>query len=90
MNRWHKRHVVVEAVQFLDGVEVLQIIKLQPGKIAYRREDGRSRIVIETPEGDMTANVGDWIIRGIAGEVYPCKDEIFRATYDLATQVDHV
>jgi hypothetical protein len=37
---------------------------------------------IETLEGVMTAQPGDWIIRGIAGEFYPCKREIFTATYE--------
>ena len=37
---------------------------------------------IETLEGTMRANAGDWIITGVGGERYPCKDAIFRATYD--------
>ena len=40
------------------------------------------RDVIHTLEGDMTAEPGDWIITGVAGEVYPCKDGIFRKTYE--------
>jgi hypothetical protein len=39
---------------------------------------------IPTPEGVMTANPGDWIITGLKAEIYPCKDDIFRATYDYA------
>lgn len=39
-------------------------------------------ILIETLEGTMTANPGDWIIRGVNGEFYPCKPDIFEATYD--------
>lgn len=39
---------------------------------------------IQTLEGVMRANHGDWIIRGIAGEIYPCKPEIFEATYEPA------
>ncbi len=38
---------------------------------------------IKTLEGVMTASVGDWIIRGVAGEFYPCKPDIFDATYEL-------
>lgn len=41
-------------------------------------------IVIETLEGDVTAQVGDWIIRGVQGELYPCKPDIFAATYEPA------
>lgn len=37
---------------------------------------------IETPEGRMKANPGDWIIKGIKGEFYPCKPDIFEATYE--------
>ena len=37
---------------------------------------------IETLEGTMRADVGDWIITGVEGERYPCKDSIFRATYE--------
>lgn len=41
-------------------------------------------LVIATLEGEMTAKPGDWIIRGVAGEFYPCKPEIFEATYEEA------
>ncbi len=41
-------------------------------------------LLIETLEGEMTANVGDWIIRGVKGEFYPCKPDIFAATYEAA------
>ena len=39
------------------------------------------QVEIETLEGFMTAEVGDWIIRGVQGEIYPCKDLIFKETY---------
>ena len=39
---------------------------------------------IDTKEGTMLANYGDWIIKGVAGEFYPCKPDIFRATYEPA------
>ena len=43
-------------------------------------------ISITTLEGTMIANPGDWIIKGIAGEIYPCKPDIFVRTYELAEQ----
>ncbi len=43
--------------------------------------DGRIA-VIETLEGTMRAEIGDWIIRGVKGELYPCKPDIFTATYE--------
>ncbi|MEO1503167.1 MAG: hypothetical protein AAFU68_02965 [Pseudomonadota bacterium] len=39
-------------------------------------------LVVETLEGDMAAQPGDWIIRGVKGELYPCKPDIFEATYE--------
>jgi hypothetical protein len=39
-------------------------------------------VQIDTLEGEMSALVGDWIIRGVQGEFYPCRDDIFRATYE--------
>ena len=41
-------------------------------------------VEIHTLEGTMTAGVGDWIIRGVKGELYPCKPDIFDATYEKA------
>lgn len=41
-----------------------------------------SYVTINTLEGEMTANIGDWIIEGIKNELYPCKHDIFVATYD--------
>jgi len=41
-------------------------------------------VVIHTLEGDMKANMGDWIIKGVKGEFYPCKPDIFEATYEAA------
>jgi len=46
----------------------------------YTPTDGR--VTIPTLEGTMTANPGDYIIKGVAGELYPCKPEIFAATYE--------
>ncbi len=54
---------------------------------AYRYE-GTAPLVIHTLEGDMTAMPGDWIITGIKGEQYPCKPDIFLATYELVDSAD--
>ena len=45
--------------------------------------EGATAMVIETLEGELKAEPGDWIITGVAGEIYPCKPEIFSATYAL-------
>jgi hypothetical protein len=46
-----------------------------------------STLNIDTLEGTMTVSVGDWIIRGVQGEFYPCKPHIFEATYEPAHEV---
>lgn len=51
------------------------------------RDEG---IAIETLEGSMRADPGDWIIKGVAGEFYPCKPEIFEATYEAVEQCKHL
>lgn len=43
------------------------------------------KIVIKTLEGEMTGNPGDWLITGVNGEQYPCKDDIFQKTYEKLT-----
>ena len=44
--------------------------------------NGKCGIIIPTLEGDHLAEVGDWIIKGVAGEFYPCKPDIFASTYE--------
>ena len=43
---------------------------------------GHTTLVLRTLEGDMTARPGDWIIRGVRGEFYPCAEDIFNETYE--------
>ena len=54
----------------------------KPVVIEAERNDTGSPIIIQTLEGDMRADPGDWIITGVKGERYPCKPDIFAATYD--------
>ena len=46
---------------------------------AYQTEE---EVLIETLEGTMKADKGDWIIRGVKGELYPCKPDVFKMTYE--------
>ena len=80
MAKFRKKPVVIEAVQF-DGTEYCmpEILALSSQR-AIRCEGGR--LQIETLEGKMWANKGDWIICGVKGEVYPCKPDIFEQTYE--------
>ena len=71
-----KRPVVVKAVQWL-GINTEEILKFV--KEATITE---GKLYIHTLEGDMRANLGDYIIKGVHGEFYPCAREIFEETYN--------
>lgn len=53
--------------------------------IAYYQGGDHPYYMIKTLEGDHKAQQGDWIIRGIKGELYPCKPDIFEAAYEAAS-----
>lgn len=84
MALFRKRPVEVEAVRFTgeptNCIDVLQFMGDGPHRVVDVR--GVVMLDIETLEGVMTASVGDWIIRGVAGEYYPCKPDVFARTYD--------
>lgn len=85
--KYVKKPVVIEAVQF-DGLNILSVMNfLGKSMEALQGNDQTNevRFVIQTLEGNMIASKGDWIIKGIAGEFYPCKPDIFAATYDLVS-----
>lgn len=51
-------------------------------------QDGYLTLTIHTPEGVMLARPGDWVIRGVKGELYPCAPDIFEMTYERVEDVD--
>lgn len=83
--KYRKKPVEIEAVQFQDDNESL--IKLQdelgldPLKVDYAIPD-KPVLKIEALEGTMGGQVGDYIIKGVNGEFYPCKPDIFVKTYE--------
>mgnify|MGYP000890839106 FL=1 len=60
--------------------------KFQKKPVVIEAERLTERTEIKTLEGVMVGEPGDWLITGITGEKYPCKDEIFRATYEPVTE----
>lgn len=82
MPRFRKKPVEIEAMQY-DGTDESQraIVNWTNGR-AEGWIDHEYHLVIRTLEGDMRASSGDWVIRGVKGEFYPCKPDIFEATYD--------
>ena len=85
VREFRKRPVVIEAVQFNGNNrrEVLSFVFPDLSEDALVGAEAMSLpVVIETLDGDMTASPGDWIIKGVKGEFYPCKPDIFEATYE--------
>lgn len=80
MKEYVKRPVVIEAVQYTDKnrEEIVQLIKNNDPIFTTFG----NTLKIRTLEGAMQVNPGDWIIKGIKGEFYPCKPNIFEASYD--------
>ena len=84
MARFKKLPVIIEAEQWLGTLEswnriiAMGLTVWQPGEL------GSDTFIIQTLEGDHLARKGDWIIRGVHGEFYPCKPDIFAKTYEPA------
>lgn len=77
--RFRKKPVVIEAFQFNDRTQSWPV-----GWPVEHWHYSGEQLVIPTLEGSMCADIGDWIIKGIKGEFYPCKPDIFYATYENA------
>lgn len=96
MAKFRKKPVVIEAVYYDEPTSrsgwATSVLEAHPWlEDAYDRDDnvltnyekdGVRWIGIKTLEGTMRCDVGDWIIRGVKGELYPCKHDIFAATYE--------
>ena len=89
VKKYVKKPVVVEAVEFTgtdENVDALNDFVDWDIKFFFDIWVDEKKVVyaiINTPEGEMKASLGDYIIKGIEGEYYPCKPDIFKKTYDL-------
>lgn len=96
MARYRKKPVEIDAVQWdgtaegatpiidwiLGSGSTATYACSDPNRCSETDGDTPHRIEIHTLEGTMRADIGDWIIKGVAREFYPCRDDIFRATYE--------
>ncbi len=80
--KYRKKPVVIEAVQLVDGCGN-EMEKLFGDDVIRIANNGEMEINIQTLEGVMTARQGDYVIKGIKGEFYPCKPDIFEQTYEI-------
>lgn len=85
--KYRKKPVVIEAVRFINGR-----VDAKPSWITkafderYLRVRANGELIVRTLEGDMIAADGDYIIRGVQGEIYPCKPDIFEQTYEAVKE----
>ena len=94
-----KKPVAIEAVRWPGDIATADFIeKWSQGKCVCYANGGLSIVIaVRTLEGEMNAKPGDWIIKGIKGEFYPCNPEVFDLTYEevlpsnrlTGSQVDH-
>lgn len=88
--KFRKKPVVVDAFQItddfiMDYVKGEKIPGLTLGRIAWHSVDrvlGSYSLRVKTLSGEVQIMSGDWLLKGVKGELYPCKDEIFRETYN--------
>ena len=93
--KYRKKPVVIEAVEWQKNTQVTMSRFLDPDISGTRLENENFRVdlcnggcqlgdlYIKTLEGEMKADIGDYIIKGVKGEFYPCKPDIFEMTYEL-------
>ena len=87
MTKYRKKPVVIEAFRLGDEWPDWWATAHAANEVTTHNEDGRHRggpdyALINTLEGQMRAEKDDWIICGVKGEIYPCKPDIFAATYE--------
>lgn len=93
MSKFRKKPVVIEAITFDELIEHgrnngANIVNGMPWSFSYAghpiTHENDDCYLIPTLEGTMNFNRGDMLITGVAGEIYPCKADIFAATYEAA------
>src|SRR5262245_34183747 len=88
--KYRKKPVLIDAIRYLgEPGPILDWLKVEElSTVAWKPDtDPQNRyVLISTLEGVMTCSYGDWIIRGVKGELYPCKHDIFEMTYELADE----
>lgn len=79
--KYRKKPVTIEAIQW-NGENLSEIDEFTESKV----KNHESVLIIPTLEGDMYASLSDYIIKGVNGEFYPCKPNIFAKTYEEVTE----
>lgn len=76
--KYRKKPVVIDAMLWVGDLRAAMAFIT----VDFSVDDLTRALYIPTLEGEMRADLGDWIIKGVKGEFYPCRDDIFEATYE--------
>ena len=88
MARYRTKPCEIEAVEW-NGSNISEINDFAGNSILWMKDtNGQTILEIYTLEGIMLANIGDFIIRGLRGEYYPCKPDVFHKKYELIADDD--
>lgn len=92
--KYRKKPVVIEAIQW-NGNNLEEVMKFIGSEFEYKEKTSYAtnkfvyfvgRLLLHTLEGTMQLSLGDYIIKGIKGEFYPCKPDIFEETYEVVEE----
>jgi hypothetical protein len=82
MQKYVKKPIVIEAHRWTYSYQTFEYLKDMGCPCILAKINGKEELLIKTLEGDMLARYADYIVKGIKGEWYPVKPDIFEATYD--------
>lgn len=88
INKARKKPIEIEYVVYTDGTNIVELYDWSNDQIEliFDVDSLEKRLYINTLEGDMLVNKGDYIIKGVNSEVYACKPDIFYKTYELVCE----
>lgn len=87
MSKFIKKPITIEAIQITGSAEnAREVSRFIQSPHGYGRKGDEFEFRLNTNHGRATATTGDWVIRGQAGEYYPCLDSVFRETYDAVIE----
>lgn len=90
--KYKKKPVVIDAIQWTgtNGRDICLrwVPSVQPIAEGCSVANYGDEMTVTMPEASMEISVGDWILRGVIGELYPCRDDVFRQTYDAVADAD--
>ena len=82
MSKYIKKPVIIDAVQYLGDPAPIKNVMSGVARTNLKINKDTNELTIKTLEGNMLVSLNDYVIKGVHGEFYPCKPDIFRETYN--------